>query len=171
MSTSQIQENVVASLHMTLTDGDGTLLMSTVEDDDTPLLYLHGVGGMPPTLEQELEGCEIGDTVALTLSPEEAYGAYDPRLEMELPREDFPDDDELQAGMPIMLAFEGEDSGEEEFEVFWIKDVTDEVIKVDGNHPLAGKTLSYAIEVVALREATKDEIEHGHAHGEGGHVH
>lgn len=161
---STIQKNSVVGIHYTLTDTEGEVLDST--EGETPMLYLHGVGQLVPGLESKLEGAKIGDVCKVTVTPENGYGEFDEELQMEVPRDEFPEDMEFEVDMQFAA-----ESGEGHIQIFRVLGVGEDTISVDGNHPLAGQTLHFEVQIVSLRDATAEEIEHGHAHGEGGHHH
>ena len=136
-------------------------------DAKEPLVYLHGMGQLVPGLEKELDGLKAGDKKAkLEIAPEEAYGDMREDLRLTVKRSQFPADAEVQPGMRFWA---NTDDGNQH--PFTVTGVTDEEVEIDGNHPLAGETLFFDIEVHGVRDATKEEMEHGHAHGEGGHQH
>jgi len=139
-----------------------------LEDEGAELMYLHGgYGGIFPKVESELQGKEVGQEVALTLEPVDAFGEYDAELLRVEPRERFPK--ELEVGM----RFEGVPGDrEEEALIYTVTDVTPEGVVVDGNHPLAGERLWFRAKVHEVRAATEEELEHGHVHGDDGmHTH
>ena len=159
----QIGPRTVVQFHYTLTDDAGTVIDSSRGAD--PLTYLHGSGQIVPGLEKVMEGKAKGDAFKVDVSPEEGYG---PRIEALLqtaPRSMFPPDMEPDVGMqfqaesnmgPVMVT---------------VMAVEGDTVTLDGNHALAGQTLHFDVEVTAVREASVDEVLHGHAHGEGGHHH
>jgi FKBP-type peptidyl-prolyl cis-trans isomerase SlyD len=156
MTVDTITEGVVVSLAYTLTV-DGKEVESA--DRDEPLDYLHGAGNIVPGLEELLEGKRVGDRVHATLPPDMAYGDYDPEETDEFERELLEIDVDLEVGMEV----EVEDEDGYTYVATVIK-LTDDTVTLDFNPPLAGKTLTYDLEVVALRPATEDEIDHGHVH-------
>lgn len=160
--TDKITANKVVTLTYTLRV-DGEIIDQS--RDGSPLLYLHGAMNIVPGLEEQLEGAAQGDMVTATVPPEKGYG---PRIgeAQEVPRHLFPDDAELAAGMQVIAH---DDEGRQI--PFFITGISDEAITVDPNHPLAGETLHFEVTVEALRDATDEEIEHGHPHGPGGHHH
>ena len=159
----QIGPRTVVQFHYTLTDDAGTVIDSS--RGAGPLTYLHGSGQIVPGLEKVMEGKAKGDAFKVDVSPEEGYG---PRIEALLqtaPRSMFPPDMEPDVGMqfqaesnmgPVMVT---------------VMAVEGDTVTLDGNHALAGQTLHFDVEVTAVREASVDEVLHGHAHGEGGHHH
>jgi len=157
MTIDRIQDGVVVSLAYRLTV-DGEEIART--DDGEAMEYLHGAENIVPGLEKALTGRKIGDQFAVTLQPDEAYGDYDDENIEELDRQDVPDAETLEKGMVI----EVED--EEGFVYLaFVRDLTADTVVLDYNPPLAGKTLTYEVEVLALREADDEELAHGHVHG------
>jgi len=159
-----IKKNSVVSLNYSLKNGKGEKLDTATAEK--PFLYLHGFGQVPPGLENALEGLGIGDKKEVTVTPDQGYGEVDAGLRMKVNRSNFPKEADIKPGMQ----FKG-NVGEGKEVVFTVHAVEGDEVKVDGNHPLAGETLNYSVEVVAIREATKEELTHGHVHGEGGHHH
>ncbi len=156
----KIVKDTVVSLRYELFDSDGELL----EKVEEPVSYLHGgYDGIFPLVEEALHGRKVGDECMVTLQPDDAFGEYDHGLVEVEPRSSFPKD--VQVGMQ----FEGapEASDEEDFVLYTVVDVTEDEVTVDGNHPLAGKTLSFVCTVTNVRPATAEELEHGHVHEEG----
>lgn len=161
--TNKIRANTVVTLSYTLRDDDGEVIDQSQEG--SPLLYLHGARNIVPGLEEQLEGVAEGESIRATVSPEKGYG---PRVgeAQEVPRSLFPADAELTAGMQVVAH---DDEGRQI--PFFITGFTDETVTVDPNHPLAGETLHFEVTVESLRDATEEEIVHGHPHGPGGHEH
>ena len=153
-----VSNNMVVSLKYVLTV-DGVVVEET---NGEPMEYLHGAEEILPSLEALLTGKQIGDKLSVTLAPEDAYGEYDEDEIEEIDREDIPNVDELEVGMEVEV--EDEDGYAYPAQV---RDITDKVVVLDFNDRLAGKTLTYDVEVVAIREATPEEIEHGHTHHAG----
>ena len=161
----KIAKDTVVSLNYELFDSTGELLEKVEEQ----ISYLHGgYDGIFPLVEEALHGKNMGDKVSVTMMPDDAFGEYDHTLVEVEPRSSFPK--EVVVGMQ----FEGapEESDDEDFLLFTVVDVTDDEVTVDGNHPLAGKTLTFNCTVTGVRKATAVELEHGHVHEEGdGHLH
>ena len=155
----QITKNKVASIHYTLRDNTGAILDTS--DGREPLSYLHGAGNLILGMEEGLEGKTTGDKFQLTIAPEKGYGEKDPSMTQKVPRSAF-GDQEVKTGMKFST-----DRGA----VVTVTDVGLDAITVDANHPLAGVELSFAVEVMEVRNATAEEIQHGHVHGPGGHHH
>lgn len=160
----QIAKNAVAALQYTLTDEAGTVLDTS--EGRGPLYYLHGHGNLVPGLEKALEGKAAGDKLDVVLSPEEGYGAYDETKTIEVPKSEIPADIQLQKGLQLTMSGPGGHS----VPVTVLK-VKLNTVLLDGNHPLAGKSLHFQVEVTEVRKAKKEELTHGHAHGPGGHHH
>ena len=159
----QIAHNAVAAFHYTLTDDDGAVVDSS--EGREPLTYLHGTGQIVPGLEKEMEGHAVGDKFTVDVTPEEGYGVHHDELIQEVPKDSFQGVEDIQAGMQ----FQGR-GPQGEINVI-VTRVEGDTVYIDGNHPLAGKTLHFAIEVTDVRAASSEELEHGHVHGEGGHHH
>lgn len=158
----QIDKHAVATIDYTLIDDTGEVLDSSRGQD--PLSYIHGVGSLIPGLEQALEGKEAGDSISVTIPPENAYGERNEDLVHVVERGQFGVDD-LQTGMRFRVQSE---VGEQ---VVVVTNIDGDDVTVDGNHPLAGETLKFEVDVKAVREASPEELDHGHAHGPGGHGH
>nr|WP_321459523.1 peptidylprolyl isomerase [uncultured Vibrio sp.] len=156
----KIEKNVVASLAYKVMLEDGVVVdQSTTE---APLDYLHGHNNLITGLEKELEGKVAGDKFSATVAPEDAYGEHNDALVQRVPAEVFQGVDQIEVGMRFLA---DTDQGPIPVEV---TEVDGEEVVVDGNHMLAGQTLTFEVEVVATREATAEEIEHGHIHQGGG---
>ncbi len=158
----EIAKDTVVSIEYRLTLGDGEVIEET--DQENPLVYLHGHQEIVPGLEKALEGKKAGESLKAQVSPEEGYGDYDPDDVEEVPRSEFPADLELEAGGIVTATDEDGDDVE-----FLIKEIKGDTVVVDFNHPLAGKTLHFDVKVREVRAASKEELEHGHAHGPGHH--
>jgi len=156
---SEIADNKVASVHYTGTLPDTGEVFDSSEGRD-PLKFLVGHKQMIPGFERELMGAKLGDKVEFTLSAEDAYGPHNPAAIQQVPSNMF-GEITPEVGMTLMS-----DMGP-----FRVTEVNDETITVDFNHALAGKSLTFNVEIVELRDATEDEIKHGHAHGPGGVMH
>jgi FKBP-type peptidyl-prolyl cis-trans isomerase SlyD len=152
-----IGDKLVVTIHYTLTDESGEVIDSSEGAD--PLAYLHGAGNLIPGLERELLGKTAGASLKTTVSPEDGYGEFQPELVETVPREAFEDIEKIEAGM----AFEAEDSDGQARRVV-VKEVSDDGITIDGNHPLAGVELNFDVQVVEVRDASEEEIAHGHVH-------
>ena len=155
----KVANNMVVSLDFTLWDDQGEVIDTS--EGGEPMAYLHGHLNLVPGLEKALEGKVVGDTFKITVPADEAFGPRDEDLVEVLDRSDFPDDLELEPGMQ----FEAED--EDGDSIVTITAVNGDEITVDSNPEFAGMDLTYEVKVVEIREATPEEIEHGHVHGEG----
>lgn len=162
--TMTITQNSAVSFHYTLTDDQGQQIDSSAGQD--PLAYLHGAGNIIPGLEKALEGKSVGDQLNVEVSAEEGYGPVQQELIQEVPREAFQGVDSIEVGMQ----FEAQ-TGQGGAVPVTVTAVTDETVTVDGNHPLAGKTLNFDVTIADVREASEEELAHGHIHGPGGHHH
>ena len=156
----KVEVNKVVSVHYTGSYTDGEVF-DTCEGRD-PLLFLVGHGQMISGFEQEMLGAEIGEKREFTLSPEKAYGMRDEGAIQKVPKSQFPDDMQLAPGMVLGAQ---SDRGPVQFSVV---SVDGDEVTVDFNHQMAGMTLRFSVEVVGIREATREEWAHGHAHGPGG---
>lgn len=159
----QISKHKAVAIEYTLKNDSGEVI-DTSEGQD-PLSYLHGAGNLISGLEQALEGKSEGEELKVTVSPEDAYGERMDELVQKVPRDRFEGADELEVGMRFHAS---SDHGET---LVTITDVSDDEVTVDGNHPLAGQTLHFDVKVVDVRDASAEEVEHGHIHGPGGHDH
>lgn len=157
-----IEKDKVATFHYTLKNAAGEVLQSSEGHD--PMPYLHGSNNIIPGLEKEMEGKTVGDKLDVTIEPVEAYGELDPNKVQIVDKKEF-GDNPIEAGMRFQA-----ESGHGPVVVTITKIEGDEVT-VDGNHELAGETLNFIVEVVDVRDASAEEIEHGHVHGPGGHEH
>ncbi|HET9959490.1 MAG TPA: peptidylprolyl isomerase [Polyangiaceae bacterium] len=158
----QIANEKVITIDYTLTDEAGEVLDSS--SDDGPLSYLHGFGNIVPGLEAALEGKAKGDSVQVTVAPEEGYGKRDEALVQSLPRNRFPDG-EIEVGMQFHAEAQGASR------VLTVVAVDEKAVTIDANHPLAGRTLSFDVTVRDVRDATAEELEHGHVHDGDDHHH
>src|SRR5690606_30008033 len=153
----------VASFHYTLTDGTGKVLDSSEGHD--PLSYLHGAGNIVPGLEDALEGKKVGDKLNVSVNAADAYGLRDDSLVQELPSNMFSGIDNIEVGMEFHA------ETEQGLQVVTVTNVAGDQVTIDGNHPLAGVDLNFDVEITEVRAATEEELNHGHAHGAGGHHH
>jgi FKBP-type peptidyl-prolyl cis-trans isomerase SlyD len=159
----QLTKDKVAIINYTLKDKDSNVMD---ESNDGTFTYLHGAKNLIPALEDALEGKEAGEKVNAVVEPEKAYGLRDETKIQRVPRKMFPPEQELQVGMPFSSATP--DGTAVNVVITAIEEL--EVV-IDGNHPLAGVELHFDIELIEVRDATTEELEHGHVHGPGGHQH
>ncbi|MCH8520041.1 MAG: peptidylprolyl isomerase [Nanoarchaeota archaeon] len=159
---TQIEKNKVVSIHYTGTLEDGTVFDSS--EGKEPLEFIFGVGQIIPGLEEGIDGLKVGEKKKIeNISPDKAYG---PKLEeamQEVPKSQLPEDLDVQVGMQLAA------QGPQGPIPVVIAEIKEESVVVDFNHPLAGKTLTFEVEVIALRDADQSELDHGHVHGEDGH--
>jgi len=160
----QVIKDAVASIHYTLKNDEGTVLDTS--EGREPLPYLHGAGNIVPGLEAALEGKTAGAEVQVRIEPAEAYGEKKEEMVQTIPREHMPEGVELQVGMLLQAQ-----TPEGDAQVVTIIALTNTDVTLDGNHPLAGVALNFAVEIVEIRKATEEELSHGHVHGAGGHEH
>ncbi|MGS0825253.1 peptidylprolyl isomerase [Shewanella sp. 0m-8] len=156
----KITEKCAVSIHYRLSDAKGQLVESSFEAE--PMIYLHGAENMIPGLEAALEGKAQGDTLDVTVDAEQGYGPYHDGLRQEVPISAFGDIEDIVPGMRFIAETE---MGQRPVQVTEVKD---DVVIVDGNHPLAGQSLVFNVEVLEVRAATEEEIAHGHIHAHGG---
>lgn len=163
-AANTIVDGAVVSMHYKLVLGDGKVVDSS--EGAEPLAYLHGSGNIVPGLESAMVGKAVGEKFDVSVTAEEGYGPHHDEAVQTVPRTMFPEDAQLE----VDIQFQASD--EEGRPIMGtIKEVKDDTVTVDFNHPLAGETLNFSIEVVEVRAATDEEKEHGHVHGPGGHQH
>ena len=159
----QAEKNKVVTIDYTLKDNEGNLID---ESNTGEFAYLHGANNIIPGLEKELEGKQAGDSVQVSIKPEDAYGEVDMAKIQQAPRSMFPQDVEIKPGMQFHAQTpDGQDV------MVTVTAVEDDHVVIDGNHPLAGVTLNFDVTVRDVRDASAEEIEHQHVHGPGGHHH
>lgn len=157
-----IAQDTVVSINYELSDSAGRL----IEKTSSPISYLHGgYRGIFPVVESALDGKQVGDGCEVLMEPDDAFGDYDEELVRVEPRERFPEN------LSIGMQFEGAPEGSEQYIIYTVTDIADDRVVVDGNHPLAGKSLVFSCTVTEVRAATGDELAHGHVHGPDGHHH
>lgn len=159
----QVAKNRVVSFHYTLKDEAGNVLDATGTRE--PLSYLHGKRNIIPGLEQALEGKSAGDKIEVTVPPDQGYGPRSDALVQIVPRAKFTEGAELTPGMQVKA------SGPQGTRLAMIVRVERDFVTIDANHPLAGRTLHFSVEIAEVRKATHEEVAHGHVHGPGGHHH
>ena len=154
----KISKNNVATIHYTLKDDNGNVLDSSSGTD--PLSYIHGQGQIIPGLENALENKSQGEKFTITISPENGYGERNEQMVQVVPKTEFQDASKIVEGMQFQV---DTDDGPI---VLTVIEVRNDEIVLDGNHPLAGVTLHFDIEVCDIREATEEELQHGHIHSQ-----
>jgi len=172
----QIIKNAVALIRYTLKDDEGNVIDTSeeIKNDEgeviaerrDPLAYLHGAGGIIPGLESALAGKTTGESIEVRIEPADGYGEKSDKMVQTVPRDMMPEGVELEVGMQL----QGQTT-EGNAQPFTIVGLTNTDVTLDGNHPLAGVALNFAVEVVEVRQATEEELTHGHVHGPGGHEH
>ena len=158
----QIEPQKVVTIDYTLTDDKGVIIDRS---EGGNFAYLHGAQNIIPGLENALEGKSAGDEVQVSVEPQEGYGERNDELAQEVPREMF-GDNEPEPGMQ----FNAQTPDGQMITVTVIEAEADKVV-IDANHPLAGVNLNFDVKVLEVREATEEELSHGHVHGAGGHDH
>ena len=159
----EISADRVVLIHYTLKDDGGAVVDSSAGGE--PLAYIQGHGNLVPGLEKALEGKRDGDTLAVSLPPADGYGIRDEALIQRVPKRSLQGAGEIKKGMQFQART---DDG---MRLFTVTAIVGDMVTLDGNHPLADKTLNFDVQVVSVREATTEELEHGHVHGAGGHHH
>jgi FKBP-type peptidyl-prolyl cis-trans isomerase SlyD len=164
MANESIAEGKVVNLIYSLKNAKGEVLDRS--DTENPFTYLHGAQQIVPGLEAALLGLKVGAKKNVVVEPAEGYGEMNPDLKLTVSKGQFPSKVEIEEGMQ----FEAH-TPDGQGVVFTVEGIEGDQVKIDGNHPLAGQTLHFDVEVLSMRDATDEEKEHGHAHGEGGHDH
>ncbi len=159
-----LAENKVFTINYTVKDKEGNVLDTT--NKDKPYSFLSGQNQILPELENKIGEMIIGSKKKIVLPPEQGYGEYDEKAVREVKRSDFPEDVELKEGMRFVA-----DTGDGRQLPFIITNIEESEIKIDFNHPYAGKTLEFNVELMNVRDASDEELIHGHAHGPDGHHH
>lgn len=159
----KIAANCVALIHYTLKDDSGAVLDSSSGGE--PLAYLHGAGNIVPGLEKALEGKGEGEKFSVKVAPEEGYGVRDENMVQKVPRRAFQGVKDIRAGMRFNAQTPNGHA------TVTVVSVMGDMVTIDGNHALAGQNLNFDIEVTKVREASAEELMHGHVHGPGGHSH
>lgn len=154
----------VVAIDYTLSNDAGEVIDSSAGAE--PLVYLHGAGNIIAGLENALLGKTVGDELDVSIEPEDAYGEYSVELITSLGREMFEGVDELEVGMQFHAS--APDGG---MQIVTVRDIDGDQVTIDGNHPLAGQQLNFKVKVISVRDASEEELAHGHVHGEGGHQH
>ncbi len=158
-----IKKHSVVTLHYTLKDEQGNVLDSSTEDH--PLAYIHGTGSLIPGLELHLEGLAAGDSSFVSVAPEDGYGKREEQNVQEVSKREFGDTEGLEVGSQVWVSLPDQDIPA------IVTAIEADTVTLDLNHPLAGKTLLFDVKIVEIREATEEELEHGHVHGPHGHHH
>jgi FKBP-type peptidyl-prolyl cis-trans isomerase SlyD len=154
----------VVLIHYTLTNDEGKVIDSSSGGD--PLAYIHGHGNLIPGLERELEGKPAGTKLSVKIAPADGYGERDAGLVQRVPKRSFGNTANIQPGMQFQAQ-----TSDGHSRVVTVKGIQGDMVTIDGNHPLAGEHLNFDVEITEVREASQEELEHGHVHGPGGHHH
>ena len=153
----QISDKHIVSMNHTLKDDQGTVL-DTSENRDA-LQFIVGSGMIIPGLEKELHGKEKGDKVSVTVQPKDAYGEYDATKIVTVSKSQFQEGTEIKAGMQVQAQ-----SQDGQIQILTVKEVENDDVTLDANHPLAGQTLHFDVQIEDVRDATEEELNHGHVH-------
>jgi FKBP-type peptidyl-prolyl cis-trans isomerase SlyD len=159
-----IAQHKVVTIHYKVMDVDSDEIIDSSENSD-PMTYLHGARNIIPGLEQALEGKSVGDEVEVTVQPAEAYGERSDDRIQQVPKEAFQEMEKIEPGIAVTAQT---DQGQINLMVTEVDETT---VTVDANHPLAGKSLKFEVKIEAVRDASEEELAHGHVHGPGGHEH
>jgi FKBP-type peptidyl-prolyl cis-trans isomerase SlyD len=159
----KIENNKVVGIEYTLKDKDGGVV-DTNAGGGEPLYFIQGLGTIVPGLERAMNGKSLGDSFDVTIKAADGYGEFDPNRKRRIPKSAL-------NGMEVQVGQMLQASGPEGSSVVTVSDVTETEIEIDGNHPMAGKDLYFSIKVAEIRDATEEELSHGHIHGPGGHHH
>ena len=159
-----ISQHKVVSIHYKVADASSEEVIDTSEGGE-PMAYLHGAQNIIPGLERALEGKTVGDEIEVTVEAADAYGEYSEDRVQQVPMEAFEEMEKVEPGMMVTAQTE---SGQVNLLVTEVDETT---VTVDANHPLAGKSLKFEVSIEAIRDASEEELAHGHVHGPGGHDH
>ena len=159
----KIEKNKAVFINYTLKDDNGKLIDTS--EGRKPLAYIQGIGNLIPGLEAELEGKTTKDVLNVSIPPDQAYGIRNEGLVQRLDAQQFSNMPDLKPGMQFHA------NSQQRPLLITVIEISPQGVLVDGNHPLAGKTLHFHVEVVNVRDATLSELEHGHVHGDEGHSH
>jgi len=154
----KVEEHAVVLIHYVLTNNVKEVLDSSEGQD--PLAYLHGTGHLIPGLETQLLGKVAGDKLNVTVQPGDGYGEFNKELVQTVPSDVFEGVESIEPGMQFQTSNEDGSSGE----TITVVSVENDEVTIDGNHTLAGVTLHFAVDIIEVREATAEELEHGHVH-------
>ncbi len=158
-----IEQDCVVTLHYTLRDDAGEVIDRS--SSERPLTYLHGRGQLIAGLERELQGRRAGEKLGVTIAPADGYGEYDATLVEQVPRRALKGIASLKPGMQLRSRTEHGPR------TVTVTRIVGDLVTLDANHPLAGKSLNFEVEITDVRQATEEELAHGHVHGPGGHAH
>ena len=159
----EIAADRVVTIHYTLKNDQGAIIDSSAGGE--PLAYIQGHGNLVAGLEKALEGKQDGATLAVVIAPQDGYGVHDAALIQRVPKRSLQGSGEIKKGMQFQAR-----TGDG-MRLFTVTAIIGDMITLDGNHPLADQTLHFDVQIVGVRDATAEELEHGHVHGAGGHHH
>jgi FKBP-type peptidyl-prolyl cis-trans isomerase SlyD len=163
MSKDSVQNGVVVSMEYTLRI-EGEVIDSS--EGQEPLEFLTGYGNIISGLENQMIGMKVGDNKNVIIAPADGYGEYDDEAYLDVPRDQFPNDMQVEEGIELTVR---DDSGEGRYAR--VESIEEGTVRLNFNHPLAGDELQFDVKVIALREPTAEELDHGHVHQGGGHHH
>lgn len=170
---ANISENKVVTItyDLSVTDENQEKVLVESAEADAPMVFLFGMSGLPDEFENQLNGKQPGDTFSFSLTPEQAYGDYDQQAVVDIPKNVFEidgkiDEEMLQVGNFLPMA-----DNQGHHMQGKIVEIGEDTVKMDFNHPLAGMMMHFDGKVADVREASQEELDHGHVHGEGGHHH
>lgn len=164
LNFQSVADGKVVTVHYTLKNAAGEVIDSS--EGNQPMVYIQGMGNLVPGFEKAVNGKRVGDDFAFEVSAEEGYGERDDEAVQAVPRSVFPKDLEILPGMQFGVT--GPDG---QPMPVWVGEVHEDSVILDMNHPLAGAVLFFSVRIMDIRDATRDEMAHGHAHGPGGHHH
>ena len=170
---SQISENKVVTItyDLSVTDENQEKVLVESAEEDAPMVFLFGMSGLPDEFERQLSGKQAGDAFTFSLTPEQAYGEYDEQAVVEIPKNVFEIDGQIDGEMLQVGNFLPMADNQGHHMQGKVVEIGDSAVKMDFNHPLAGMVMHFDGKVAEVREATQEEMDHGHVHGEGGHQH
>ena len=159
-----IANNKVVTLDFTVKNADTNEVIETSEGGE-PLLYLHGFNNLVPGLEKALAGKNVGEAFDVAVNAEEGYGVRDDSMIQQVPMKAFEGAEKVEVGMAFTA------DGPEGQVVVEVTNIENDIVTIDANHPLASVNLAFSGAIKDIRDASQEELEHGHVHGEGGHQH
>ena len=154
-----VKKDAVVEMHFTLKNDAGDVIDSSKLRDQGPMLFIQGRGNIISGLESALEGMKAGESCDVSVKPEDAYGAYNSEAVQEIQKSALQGVDNLEVGMELKSK-----GGQGNPFIVYVKSINEDTVTIDPNHPLAGETLHFSVSIENVREATKDELEHGHVH-------
>ncbi|UOG72842.1 FKBP-type peptidyl-prolyl cis-trans isomerase [Hymenobacter tibetensis] len=170
---AQISENKVVTItyDLSVTDDNQEKVLVESAEADAPMVFLFGQSGLPEEFERQLDGKQAGDSFTFSLTPEQAYGEYDEQAVVDIPKNVFEIDGQVDQEMLQVGNFLPMADNQGHHMQGKVVEIGPDSVKMDFNHPLAGMVMHFDGKVAEVREATQEELDHGHVHGEGGHAH